>query len=78
VQPTERELPNPWEGVLIAPAAGADVGVLVLADSRGRIERERARMLAEQGIATLAIRWFGGPGQSPGICEVPTTSAQLW
>ena len=78
MQPTERELPNPWEGVLIAPAAGADAGVLVLADSRGRIERERARMLAEQGIATLAIRWFGGPGQSPGICEVPTTSAQLW
>ncbi|MER5988359.1 acyl-CoA thioester hydrolase/BAAT C-terminal domain-containing protein [Streptomyces sp. NPDC001787] len=68
---TERELTNPWEGVLITPAAGADVGVLVLTGSSGRIDRERARILAEQGIATLAIRWFGGPGQSPGICEVP-------
>ncbi|MFJ8870760.1 acyl-CoA thioester hydrolase/BAAT C-terminal domain-containing protein [Streptomyces sp. NPDC102473] len=28
-------------------------------------------MLAQQGFTTLAIRWFGGPGQPPGICEVP-------
>ncbi|MFF2412651.1 acyl-CoA thioester hydrolase/BAAT C-terminal domain-containing protein [Streptomyces sp. NPDC058092] len=68
---TERELTNPWEGVLITPVAGADVGVLVLAGSSGRIERERARILAKQGVAALAIRWFGGPGQSQGICEVP-------
>ncbi|MFD4370634.1 acyl-CoA thioester hydrolase/BAAT C-terminal domain-containing protein [Streptomyces sp. NPDC058486] len=70
----ERELTRPWEGVLITPAAGADVGVLVLAGSSGRIDRERARVLAEQGVAALAIRWFGGPGQSPGICEVPLES----
>ncbi|MFE1547592.1 acyl-CoA thioester hydrolase/BAAT C-terminal domain-containing protein [Streptomyces sp. NPDC058718] len=68
---TERELTGPWEGVLMTPEADADVGVLVLAGSSGRIERERARILAEQGIASLAIRWFGGPGQAPGICEVP-------
>ncbi|KOG37160.1 acyl-CoA thioester hydrolase/BAAT C-terminal domain-containing protein [Streptomyces resistomycificus] len=68
---TERELTHPWEGVLIAPTLGADVGVLVLAGSSGRIERERARILAEQGFAALAIRWFGGPEQSPGICEIP-------
>ncbi|MGW8954544.1 acyl-CoA thioester hydrolase/BAAT C-terminal domain-containing protein [Streptomyces sp. NPDC055709] len=68
---TERELINPWEGVLIAPADGVDCGVLVLAGSSGRIERERARILAEQGSAALAIRWLGGPGQSPGICEIP-------
>ncbi|WP_405783531.1 acyl-CoA thioester hydrolase/BAAT C-terminal domain-containing protein [Streptomyces sp. NBC_00859] len=68
---TERELTSPWEGVLFAPETGADVGVLVLAGSSGRIERERARLLAEQGVAALAIRWFGGPGQAPGICEIP-------
>ncbi|MEU7071361.1 acyl-CoA thioester hydrolase/BAAT C-terminal domain-containing protein [Streptomyces narbonensis] len=68
---TERELTDPWEGLLVAPAAGTDVGVLVLAGSSGRIERERARLLAAQGVAALAIRWFGGSGQSPGICEVP-------
>ncbi|MDO0929845.1 acyl-CoA thioester hydrolase/BAAT C-terminal domain-containing protein [Streptomyces sp. TG1A-8] len=68
---TERELTDPWEGVLVSPTRGSEVGVLVLAGSSGRIERERARILAQQGIAALAIRWFGGPGQSPGICEVP-------
>ncbi|WP_405875954.1 MULTISPECIES: acyl-CoA thioester hydrolase/BAAT C-terminal domain-containing protein [unclassified Streptomyces] len=68
---TERGLNHPWEGVLFAPAGGADVGVLVLAGSSGRIERERAGLLAQQGVGALAIRWFGGPGQPPGICEVP-------
>ncbi|MEU6554438.1 acyl-CoA thioester hydrolase/BAAT C-terminal domain-containing protein [Streptomyces sp. NPDC046915] len=67
----ERELTDPWEGVLVAPARGSDVGVLVLAGSSGRIERERATILAQQGMTALSIRWFGGPGQSPGICEIP-------
>ncbi|MFI5659893.1 acyl-CoA thioester hydrolase/BAAT C-terminal domain-containing protein [Streptomyces sp. NPDC051684] len=67
----ERELTNPWEGILVAPVRGSDTGVLVLAGSSGRVERERSRLLAEQGMAALSIRWFGGPGQSPGICEIP-------
>ncbi|MFJ4616965.1 acyl-CoA thioester hydrolase/BAAT C-terminal domain-containing protein [Streptomyces sp. NPDC088812] len=68
---TERELTDPWQGVLLTPARGTDAGVLVLGGSSGRVERERARLLARQGVAALAIRWFGGPGQPPGICEVP-------
>ncbi|MER6159703.1 acyl-CoA thioester hydrolase/BAAT C-terminal domain-containing protein [Streptomyces sp. NPDC001868] len=71
VEVVEREVAEPWEGVLVAPARGGDVGVLVLAGSSGRVERERARLLARQGMTALAIRWFGGPGQPPGICEVP-------
>ncbi|PYC79748.1 acyl-CoA thioesterase [Streptomyces tateyamensis] len=67
----EHELTTPWEGVLLEPAAGSRAAVLVLAGSSGRIDRHRARLLAEQGFLTLAIRWFGGPGQPPGICEVP-------
>ncbi|MDQ0604741.1 hypothetical protein QF037_009086 [Streptomyces canus] len=67
----EHELTDPWEGVLAAPVGGSDVGVLVLAGSSGRIERERARILARQGMTAVSIRWFGGPGQSPGICEIP-------
>ncbi|MFC4505374.1 MULTISPECIES: acyl-CoA thioester hydrolase/BAAT C-terminal domain-containing protein [Streptomyces] len=67
----EHELNHPWEGVLAAPAHGGDVGVLVLAGSSGRVERERARILARQGIVALSIRWFGGQGQPPGICEIP-------
>ncbi|MGW0842591.1 acyl-CoA thioester hydrolase/BAAT C-terminal domain-containing protein [Streptomyces sp. NPDC002787] len=67
----EHEVAEPWEGVLVAPARGGDVGVLVLAGSSGRVERERACLLARQGVIALAIRWFGGAGQSPGICEIP-------
>ncbi|WP_329537755.1 acyl-CoA thioesterase (plasmid) [Streptomyces sp. NBC_01450] len=68
---TERELTDPCEGVLVAPARGGDIGVLVLAGSSGRVERERARILAQHGMTAASIRWFGGPGQSPGICEIP-------
>jgi hypothetical protein len=67
----ERELTDPWEGILVAPASGGDIGVLVLAGSSGRVERERARVLAAEGMTVLSIRWFGGPGQAPGICEIP-------
>ena len=45
--------------------------VLLVSGSSGRVEAERARLLAEQGAAVLAFRWFGGVGQPPGICEVP-------
>lgn len=62
---------DPWTGFRAAPARGSDVGVLVLSGSSGRIEVERCRLLAREGLAALSIRWFGGPGQPPGICEVP-------
>ncbi|MGW7101598.1 acyl-CoA thioester hydrolase/BAAT C-terminal domain-containing protein [Streptomyces sp. NPDC054838] len=71
VEIIERVLKATWEGVVVAPVRGSEVGVLVLGGSSGRVERERARLLARQGFAAMAIRWFGGPGQTPGICEVP-------
>ncbi|MEW1862461.1 MULTISPECIES: acyl-CoA thioester hydrolase/BAAT C-terminal domain-containing protein [unclassified Streptomyces] len=67
----EQELTDPYEGVLVGPRGGSDVGVVVLGGSSGRVERERARVLARQGVRALAPRWFGGPGQPPGICEIP-------
>ncbi|MEV5705723.1 acyl-CoA thioester hydrolase/BAAT C-terminal domain-containing protein [Actinoallomurus sp. NPDC052274] len=67
----ERELTEPWEGVLVAPDSDSGTGVLVLSGSSGRIEQERARILAREGMVALSIRWFGGSGQPPGICEVP-------
>ena len=67
----EYELAAPWEGCLAMPAAGpADVGVVVLSGSSGRIERERCRLFARAGVTAASIRWFGGRGQPPGICEV--------
>ncbi|MFI6455984.1 acyl-CoA thioester hydrolase/BAAT C-terminal domain-containing protein [Streptosporangium amethystogenes] len=68
---TERSLTTPYEGIMITPRSGGDVGVLVLAGSSGRIEIERSRLLARQGAIALSIRWFGGPGQPAGICEIP-------
>lgn len=67
----EREVSSPCEGLLVTPVGGGDAAVVVLAGSSGRVERERARILARHGVTALAIRWFGGPGQPAGICEIP-------
>lgn len=67
----EHEVTDPGEGVLFEPRGGSRSAVLVLSGSSGRVDRERARLLARQGLLALALRWFGGPGQPPGICEVP-------
>ncbi len=45
--------------------------MLVLAGSSGRLDLARARLLAAHGALAVALRWFGGPGQPPGICEIP-------
>lgn len=67
----EYELAAPWEGFLAAPAADpAGAGVVVLSGSSGRIERERCRLFARAGVTAASIRWFGGPRQPSGICEV--------
>jgi dienelactone hydrolase len=47
------------------------VGVLVLAGSSGRVDADRARLLASTGAVTESIQWFGGPGQQPAPFEVP-------
>ncbi|MFE0464143.1 acyl-CoA thioester hydrolase/BAAT C-terminal domain-containing protein [Kitasatospora sp. NPDC058965] len=69
---TETELTGAWEGFVAEPArGGAAAGVLVLSGSSGRIERDRCRLFARAGVTAVSVRWFGGPGQPPGICEVP-------
>ncbi|MGY0232031.1 acyl-CoA thioester hydrolase/BAAT C-terminal domain-containing protein [Longispora urticae] len=62
---------TPFEGVLVEPVGGSPAGVLVLAGSSGRVDSERCRVLAREGLTALSIRWFGGGGQPPGICELP-------
>jgi acetyl esterase/lipase len=52
------------------PNAGA-TGVVVLSGSSGRVDVDRAILFAEAGAKVLALQWFGGIGQSPGICEIP-------
>ena len=62
---------NDPDGVWVEPVSGARTGVLVLAGSSGSVDERRATWLAERGAAAASIRWFGGTGQPPGICEVP-------
>ncbi|OBQ63701.1 acyl-CoA thioesterase [Mesorhizobium loti] len=51
--------------------AEATTGVVVLSGSSGRVDVARARLFANQGVSALALQWFGGEGQVPGICEIP-------
>ena len=64
------ELPDP-EWRLVRPAVPCGTGVLLLAGSSGRVDVDRAELLARHGATVLAIRWFGGPGQQPGPYDVP-------
>jgi len=63
-------LPDP-EWRLVRPAEPCGTGVLLLAGSSGRVDVDRAALLARHGATVLAIRWFGGPGQQPGPYGVP-------
>lgn len=58
------------EGYYVEPSAQMRGAVLVLSGSSGRVETNRARLLSEEGYFAIALRWFGGIGQPPGVCEV--------
>lgn len=62
------------QGVLLEPDRRNGVGVVVLGGSSGRVDVARARLFATIGATAIALRWFGGDGQVPGICEVPLES----
>jgi uncharacterized protein len=62
------------QGVLLEPEQRNGLGVVVLGGSSGRVDAARARLFAARGAVALALRWFGGKGQVPGICEVPLES----
>lgn len=69
-----RKITDPWEAEFYPPTgepATPEIGVLVLSGSSGRIESERARLFAEQGMSALTIRWFGGPSGPKDPGEVP-------
>ncbi|WP_200958519.1 acyl-CoA thioester hydrolase/BAAT C-terminal domain-containing protein [Terrabacter sp. Root181] len=68
-----REHPADHEGVLVEAADGGNgTGVLVLSGSSGRVELDRARVLAGAGVsAALTYRWFGGDGRPAAIWEYP-------
>ncbi|WP_298752959.1 acyl-CoA thioester hydrolase/BAAT C-terminal domain-containing protein [uncultured Serinicoccus sp.] len=53
------------------PARPTGTGVLVLAGSSGRVDTQRAKLLANHGALALPMQWFGGPDQPPGPWQVP-------
>lgn len=59
------------QGTLLTPARPSQWGVLVLGGSSGRVDIQRASIFAGLAARSLALRWFGGDGQAPGICEIP-------
>ncbi|BCH06681.1 acyl-CoA thioesterase [Mesorhizobium sp. 131-3-5] len=67
---TEEILSGGVAGTLLR-YADAKTGVVVLGGSSGRVDVARARLFAGEGASALALRWFGGEGQIPGICEIP-------
>ena len=67
----EASLYGDLQGAILKPAAQTGWGVVVLAGSSGRVDVERARLFAGLGTVCIALRWFGGERQPPGICEVP-------
>ncbi|PBB23851.1 MULTISPECIES: acyl-CoA thioester hydrolase/BAAT C-terminal domain-containing protein [unclassified Mesorhizobium] len=67
---TEEILSGRVAGTLLR-CADATTGVVVLGGSSGRVDVARARLFAGEGASALALQWFGGEGQVPGICEIP-------
>ncbi len=67
----ELPLAGTVQGTLLRPARRTKWGIVVISGTSGRLDVGRARLFAEQGVTALAQRWFGGDGQSPGICEIP-------
>ncbi|MBY3062908.1 acyl-CoA thioesterase [Rhizobium laguerreae] len=66
-----QRLPPPLQGEIFQVKPDASTGMMVLSGSSGRVDVARARLFASQGATVIALRWFGGEGQVPGICEVP-------
>ncbi|MBX5185084.1 acyl-CoA thioesterase [Rhizobium sp. NZLR5] len=65
------QLDGKVRGAFLQGVNSGKTGVIVLGGSSGRVDTARAGLLAEVGARTLALQWFGGANQSPGICEIP-------
>src|SRR5437762_11612280 len=67
----EATLSGDLQGFFLKPAEQTGWGVVVLAGSSGRVDVARAKLFAGLGAVCIALRYFGGERQPPGICEVP-------
>ncbi|WP_095203366.1 acyl-CoA thioester hydrolase/BAAT C-terminal domain-containing protein [Mesorhizobium carmichaelinearum] len=65
------QLEGQVRGALLAGPRSHRTGVIVLGGLSGSVDLVRAGLFAETGAKASALQWFGGAGQSPGICEIP-------
>lgn len=63
--------PSSLHEVIIQPLEPCGTAVLTLAGSSGRIDTERAQLLALHGVLAMSLRWFGGEGQQPKPWHIP-------
>jgi hypothetical protein len=66
-----KQLEGKVRGAFFENVQSTKTGVIVLSGSSGRIDTVRAQLIAEAGTRALAMQWFGGAKQAPGICEIP-------
>lgn len=70
----ETALEGDLQGLLLTPSIRSDLGVVILGGSSGRLDLARARLFAARGALALALQWFAGNDQSPGVCEIALES----
>lgn len=63
-------------GVVFEPEQGSDDFAVMLGGSYGGIPEGLGRRLAEQGVSTFALAYFGAPGLPSALIEIPIESLQ--
>jgi dienelactone hydrolase len=57
-------------------ASGCHPGVVVLGGSEGGVPEEQAAVLASHGLTTMALAYFGAPGLSKSLTNIPIELVQ--
>lgn len=68
-------LPPDCHAVLFRPEAACGTGVLTIRGSSGRVDADRARLLADHGALALSFPWFEQPG--PELVPLERLSAAI-
>jgi acetyl esterase/lipase len=63
-------------GVLFEPAEGSDHFAVMLGGSFGGFPEAPARKLAESGVSTFALGYFGAPGLPSQLVDIPLESLE--